>query len=115
MAAAPDPRFDVAFSRGNPTAANLTASGGEPLLDLHAQHWLVVACGNDLLPSPNGGQLKSIIWRELEVVAYKIYYQDAAIDTFSINGHTVSMVTITAMFRMAHASEYENLCSPYYR
>ena len=55
-----DPRYDVVFAGGNPTAANITASGGEPLLDLQPTHWLVVASGGDLLASPNGGNLKSI-------------------------------------------------------
>ena len=103
MAAAPDPRFNVVFSRGNPTAAHLTASGGEPLLDLDPQHWLVVACGNDLIPSPNGGVLKSITWREMEVVVFKVFYRDAAMDPLTIDGHTASTATISSLFRMAHA------------
>ena len=103
MAAAPDPRFNVTFSRGNPTAANLTASGGEPLLDLDQQHWLVVACGGDLIQSPNGGTLKSILWRELEVVCYKVFYIAAAINGHNIDGYTVSTATITSLFSQAHA------------
>ena len=73
------------------------------MLDLQAQHWLAIACPNDLLPSANGAQLKSVSWRELEVVVFKIFYKDAAIDALSIIGHTVTRATIASMFRMAHA------------
>ena len=102
-AAGTDPRFDVVFSLGNPTAANLTATRGEPLLDLLAQHWLVTVCSGDLMPSPNGLHLKSITWRELEVVVYKIFFKDAAINAVDIAVHTVTTATISGMFRMAHA------------
>ena len=107
MVAAADPRFDVFLSQGNPTNANLTASGGEPLLDLRPEHWLVTACPGDLMDSPNGGGLKSIRWRELEVTVYKILLSDAAISNHTVHGHTASLPTISSMFRMAHAGGLE--------
>ena len=98
-----DPRFDVVFTGGNPTAANLTASGGEPLLDLQPGHWLVAVCGGDLLPSPNGGGLKCVEWRSIEVVMLKVFYMTAQGSAAALLGHTVTLASISSLFRMAVA------------
>ena len=72
-------------------------------MDLQPAHWLVVASGGDLRASPNGGNLKSIAWRELEVVMLKTHFVDTPASAAAFTGHTVSLASISSMFRRAVA------------
>ena len=98
-----DPRYDVVFAGGNPTAANITASGGEPLLDLQPTHWLVVVSGGDLPASPNGGNLKSVPWRVMEVAVFKVFAITQQCNAATLHGHTVILAVISSFFRMSVA------------
>ena len=47
-AAAPNPKFNFNFESGAPSAANLNAASGNPLLVVDPTHWLYVVSGGAL-------------------------------------------------------------------
>ena len=77
--AALDPKYEFTFSLGAPTAGNLNAAAGTPILTVAAVHYLQVASGNTLPPAPGGANRFAVPWPQVDVAMLKVHTLNAAV------------------------------------
>ena len=97
-AVALDPRFEFTFEAGAPTAANLNAAGGNPFCTVGAAHFLHVASGGTLLPSPVAQGRFRVPWADVWVALLKVCTLDPAIQGTLINSRICSTRAMHDLF-----------------
>lgn len=93
--AALDPRFEVRFESGSPTAPNLNAAAGDLWLNVDAAHWLYVASGGDMPADPASPSRYRIRWTDLWMEFLKFTPVDTAM-------HSTLVVRMIGNLRFFH-------------
>ena len=77
--AALDPKYEFVFSLGAPTAGNMNAAAGAPILTVDAVHYLQVASGNTLPPAPGAANRFAVPWPLVDIAMLKVHTLNAAV------------------------------------
>ena len=98
-----DPRFEFIFENGAPTVANLNAAGGDPICTVAPVHFLHVASGGTLEPSPIAPGRFRVRWTEVWIALLKVCTIDPALQGTLVASRISSARAMHDLFALCSA------------